>query len=135
MRNIGIAIVLSLALLASGCSGKSFLQGGSSLTATIQNPAGKKELAAVEAAYGTALVIAVNYRRFCYKTATPSSVCKDRRKVVLAMQEADRNAHGAIVAARRFVRDNPTISAFSAIAAAKAAVADFQSIANANKVN
>ncbi len=132
-----IILVVALALSLGGCArlNESILQGGLSPTATIQNPAGKKELAVVEAAYGTALVIAVNYRRYCYRTATPTPVCKDRRKVVLAMQAADRNAHGAIVAARRFVRENPTLNAFSAIAAAKAAVADFQSIANANKVN
>lgn len=135
MRHLLTAIALSLSLFAAGCGNTSILKGGTSFTATIENPAGKKELAAVEAAYGTALVIAVNYRRFCYKTATPSSLCKDRRKVVLAMQDADRKAHAAIVAARRFVRENPTLSAISVIGAAKEAVADFQSIANANKVN
>jgi hypothetical protein len=135
VKKIALVILLALPLALAGCSSKSILQGGTSLTASIQNPAGKRELAAIEGAYGAALVVAVNYRRFCYQTATPSSVCKDRRKVVLAMQAADRNAHGAIVAARRFVRENPTLSAVSVIGAARAAVADFQSIANANKVN
>lgn len=136
MRKLAIALAAVAALALAGCSGKSVLEGGTSVTAPIQNPVGKTELVAVESAYGVALAGAVNYRRYCYSKPVQQlpSACKNRRTVVLKLQDADRKAHGAVVAARRFVRDNPTISAVSAIGAARAAVADFQSVANSTGV-
>lgn len=136
MRKLAIALAAVAALALAGCSGKSVLQGGTSITAPINNPVGKKELAVVESAYGVALVAAINYRRFCYggSAANLPSICKNRRSIVLMLQQKDRIAHAAIVTARKFVRENPTISAVSVIGAAREAVTDFQAASEAQGV-
>lgn len=137
-----IILLIAAAFLISGCasldpSGKSVLQGGRSFTAPIQNPVGRQQLAAIESAYGVALVVAVNYRRLglCPRGQTESvtNVCA-RRGVVLALQDADRKVRPARTAARNFVRDNPTISGASALDAFRAAVTDFQNVAANNGV-
>lgn len=137
MRMLAVVIV---ALTLGACAGppvsvRDILSGTASvgITTTVVNPVGRNELAAVQNAYGAALALAVNYRRHCYPgnvaVQPPPVGCSNRRANVLAIQSADRKAHAAIVSARNFVRNNPTISAFSAIGAARAAVADFQSTA------
>lgn len=130
MKRLLLMPVLALTLLVGGCAGGSILTGGSSLTASITTPVGRRELAAVESTYGIALAAAVNYRRLCVRREIPRSC----RNVVLTLQSYGARAHGSIIAARNFVRRNPTISAVSAIGAARAAVADFQSVAAANGV-
>jgi len=137
MKRLSIPLLLVALALAGCASDKSVLQGGTSLTATVQNPVGRKELAVVENAYGLALVAAVNYRRLgICKTGTVESFGNPcaRRDVVLQLQAADRKARSALIPARRFVRNNPTLNAFSAIAAAQAAVADFQTVLSTNGV-
>lgn len=139
LRRIFLVPALLAALALSGCSGgTSIFTGGGSLLGTITNPLGINELAAVEGAYGVALTGAVSYRRYCYSAPLaqlPKEVCGNRRAVVRKLQELDNKAYAAIVAARNFARDNPTISAFSVIGAARQAVADFQSLASAYRVN
>ena len=114
MRKVFLAVTLAFSLAAC---------------ATISNPVGTTQLAQIESAYGVALSVAVAYRNLplCRTGTTPSvqNICA-KRSVIVRLQAADRNAQGALVAARRFVRNNPTISAASAIGAAQAAVADFQ---------
>lgn len=127
-----LIVTLALALLVAGCGTKSVFQGGTSLTAPIAVPAGPESLATVESTYGAVLAAAVNYRRLglCRSGQTESmaNVCA-RRDVVVALQNADRKAHAAVVAARNFVRNNPTISAVGAVGAAMQAVTDFQTVA------
>ena len=110
--------VLVLASLVGGCAtaDKSVFQGGTSVTATVQNPAGKRELASVELSYQLA--------------AKAFVLCRDTRCVpraqLLAAQRIDREkVYPALVAARRVVRDNPTVSGLSAVAIARQAVADY----------
>lgn len=127
MRKTILAAALALGL--AGC-GTSVFQGGTSLLTTIENPVGRNELASIEGAYGVAYTAAVAYRGLCARREIPRSC----RAVVVKLQGASRKAQGALVAARRFVRDNPTISAISAIGAARAALTDFQAVAAANGV-
>lgn len=101
-----IAILFTLAL--SAC-------------ATIQNPIGITDLASVESAYGVALSVAVGYHDSCAKKLIPRSC----RAIVVKLQAADRVAQAALVRARSFVKNNPTLGAGSVIQIAKDAVDDF----------
>lgn len=132
MRNLRIAIVLSLALFAAGCGSTSIFKGGSSLTATVENPAGKRELAVI---YNTYLIAGKAYVRYrdlgICRTGQEATFFKPcaKRSVLLSLQAADRKAYAAMRAAGRFIRDNPTLSAISVISAARVAVSDFQNAA------
>lgn len=110
MKNIA-AYCLLLALGLSAC-------------ATFQNPVNQSQLTTVEAAYGTALSIAVAYRDACAQRIIPSSC----RPIVVQMQNFAAKAQGAIVAARTFVSNNPTLSAVTVLTAAQQAVGDFQAV-------
>ena len=134
-----IALALMGAVLGLGActTDQSVLSGGTSLTASIPNPANKQQLAAAESTYNIAANAALVYRsRPLCKTGTVETlenICA-RRSVVVKMQTYDRNAYAALKAARTFVRNNPTISAVSIIAAAQRAVSDYQSAAQTNGV-
>ncbi len=97
--------------------------------ASIQNPVNNNQLASVEAGYGIALAAAVAYRNLplCRTGTTESfsNVCA-RRSAVVKIQAAGARTQAAIVAARRFVRNNPTLSAYTVIQAAQSALVDFQ---------
>lgn len=129
MRKLLAITLLALAPLLGACAGGSVLQGGTSLTERIDNPFGRKELLAVESAYRSALVLAVNYRRLglCPPGVFESfeRICA-RREVVLALQRADRHAKAALTRARSFVRNNPRVNAFDVISEAQAAVSAFR---------
>lgn len=138
-------ILLPLLLMLGGCASfgdflnpgaRSILQGGVSITAAVQNPVGPNEMVAIESAYRAALVAAENYRRYCYSAALASlpALCAKRRAVVTALQGANRKVRAAMVALRAFVRNNDTVSAWSAIGAARQAILDFQAVAAANGV-
>ena len=98
---------------------RSIFDGGSGVTSIFvqtQNPVGNQQLAELELTYqvlGRAYV-----------------ACRDVRCTTRAnlrkYQALDQKAHAALVSARKFVRENPTISAASALAAARAAVANYQ---------
>src|SRR6266851_4567429 len=98
---IGLALVTTLA----GC-------------ATVQNPITRAQLSDIEAGYGIALSFAAAYKRLplCHTgtVASVSSPCA-QRSVIVRMQQADRSAHAAMVAARVFIRDNPQLDATSVI--------------------
>lgn len=136
-------LVLTLALGLSGCitldsSGVSVLRGGSSLTASIANPATPVTIFQVKSVYAAALDLANGYRDYCYARpykalmADPVSaaVCKSRRSIVAKLQVADDNAADAIANADTFIKANPTLSAVTVIRAAYAAVTNFQGAIN-----
>ena len=95
---------------------------GCTTVASINNPISTPTLAAVESSYGAALSVAVGYRDACAQRLIPSSC----RPIVAQLQTYGRQAQGAVVAARNFVRNNPTIDPVSAVLAAQAAVSDFK---------
>ena len=117
-RIIGI-LILGLAL--TGCAA----------FGSIKNPITADRLAAIESSYGIALSAAVAYRntRLCKKNeqATLSNVCA-YRSVILKLQAADRVAQRSLIDARKFIRENPTLDAFSVINVAQQAVTTFQTI-------
>jgi len=119
-----IAIICA-ALLLSGC-------------ATYQNPINTSELATVESAYGVALAVAVGYRQLpLCRTGAPTTltnVCA-RRSIVIKLQTADRVAQAALIQARSFVKNNPTLDAMTVITVARNAVASFQLVESTNGVN
>lgn len=98
--------------------------------ASITNPFSTPTLATVEAAYGTALSIAVGYHDACSQRLIPPSC----RPIVQTLQTYGLKAQAAIVSARNFVKNYPTINAASAISAAQAAVSDFQNAEASNGV-
>lgn len=111
-------------------SGVSILHGGSSIVASVDQPIGPRQMAVIESAYRTAIVGAVNYRRYCYSAPIESlpGVCANRRNVVLAMQSAKAKVLPVLQRLRTFVRNNQTVSAASAFAEVRAALADFQNL-------
>jgi len=126
-------ITMALAFAVAGCAGgtTSVFQGGSNPFVQVANPIKTADAAAVEAAYGTVLAAAVNYKRLplCQKGKTELDGLCARRDVVLQLQAADRKAYAAIVALRNFRKNYPDISAVSALEAARNAVRDFQNVA------
>lgn len=140
-------LIIPLLLALAGCAGvtnlldpggTSILRGGTSLTASITNPATPVTLYQVKSVYATALDIANGYRTYCYarpyKVLMADSIagpaCKNRRAIVTKLQAADDRASAAIAKADAFVRANPTISAVSVIREAWAAVTNFQGAIN-----
>jgi hypothetical protein len=109
-----------------------------SACATYQNPINTSELAAVESAYGVALAVAVGYRQLpLCRTGAPTTltnVCA-RRSIVVKLQSADRVAQAALIQARSFVKNNPTLDAMTVITVARNAVASFQLVESTNGVN
>jgi hypothetical protein len=111
MKRIIFSIVLLLSL--SAC-------------ASIKNPFDKPKLVTVEASYGAVLSIAVGYRDACAKRLIPP----DCRPIVKQMQAYGLRAQNAIVYARTFSKNNPTLDATNAIRVAQDAVnalKDYQS--------
>lgn len=119
------AFIILSAFLIAGC-------------AAIQNPVNTTQLAQVEASYGVALSIAVGYRSLpLCRTGTRASyqnVCA-QRSVILKLQAADRNAQAALLTARSFVHNNPTVSAFTILQTAQDAISNFRAVEAQNGVN
>ena len=102
-RNAGLALAFVTALAAC---------------ASIPNPFTKPTLAAVEASYGAALSVAVGYRDACAKRLIPP----DCRTIVPKVQSYGAQAQSAVLVARRFVKNNPTIDATAVLTTAQDAV-------------
>lgn len=140
-------LIIPLLLVLTGCAGvtnlldsagTSILRGGTSLTASISNPATPVTIYQVKSVYATALDIANGYRSYCYARpykvlmadTVAGPVCKSRRTIVTKLQAADDQASAAIAKADTFIRANPTISAVSVIREAWSAVTNFQGVIN-----
>lgn len=132
-----IILLAAVALSLSGCAGTSILSGGGSLTATVTNPFTGNDLYAVENGYHIALVGIAKYRALgqcrASQVATLAAPCY-RHAAMVAIVDAERKAHAAMVQLRTFVRNNPNISALSLIEAAKDAISNIAQVANANGV-
>lgn len=108
MKKVLLALVLSFALTAC---------------ASIPNPFTAPTLAAVESSYGAALALAVNYRDACAQRLIPASC----RTVVPVMQSYGARAQSAVLVARNFVKNNPTLDATSILSTAQDAIEMFKS--------
>lgn len=128
-----LAIVASIALASCGPVRDKF----DKLTQTVTNPVGTVDIYRAKNVHAAALELANKYRSYCWSKpyaqlmADPLAkpTCQNRRQVVRALQAADAKASAAIKTADRFVRENPTLNATSAITAAWKAVQDFQALA------
>jgi ElaB/YqjD/DUF883 family membrane-anchored ribosome-binding protein len=136
MKRLLLLLPLLLTLPVAGCVTAG--QIGDLVTAattTVDNPVGAVDLYRAKNTYAASLELVVRYRDECWKRpyavlmADPiyAPVCKDRRAVVRQAQNLRHTAGAAIKAADNFIRDNPTLNAASAIAAAIKAVTDFKS--------
>lgn len=138
-----LLILCAVALALAGCAaldstGKSVFQGGTSLTASIQNPATPVTIYQVKSVYATAVDIANSYRDYCYARSYKSLMadpiagpaCKNRRSIVVKVQAADDQAAAAIAKADDFIARNPKISAVTVIRDAWAAVTNFKGVIN-----
>lgn len=141
MRKIAIVIVAALSL--GGCAaldrlGESVLAGGKSFTAPIQNPVGRNERFEVEAFVLTARRSALSYMRLrqCRKseTASYSNLCA-RHAVKEKIRNAEFRLKAALAQFRQFMRENPTVSAWSAAGSLKIAVANYKAELAAAGVN
>lgn len=130
-----IAILFAVALSLGGCApGTKLGDAFEVVTRTIQNPIGATDAIRIELAYGAAVTLAAEYRKFCwartYKAlmADPVAkpICAKRRSVARFSSIQRKNAKAALIAAQNFVRDNPTLNAATALGAAWQAVTDFQ---------
>lgn len=99
--------------------------------ASISNPVSTTEVYNLEASYG---VLSSAAKAYLLLPACPTgtnfsiqNICH-LRSASGPIASADVKARAALTLAEKFVRDNPTISAASAISAAQAAVAAFQTI-------
>lgn len=143
MKRLAALLVLIVALPLGGCltldsSALSVFKGGTSLTASITNPATPVNIYQVKSVYATALDLANGYRDYCYarpyKTLMSDPiagpVCKSRRSIVAKLGVADDQASNAIAKAEAFIKANPTLSAVSVIQSAYVAVVSFQGAIN-----
>jgi hypothetical protein len=135
-----LLIPLLLAGLALGGCLQTVSDVAKAVTTTITNPVGGKNIYQAKLVYASTLEIAVKYREYCWSKPydvllqEPLAICKNRRGNVRQMQAARLKASAAIRSAEKFVRENPTLNATSAIGAAWTAVTDFQSLATRTAV-
>ncbi len=133
-----IAIV-AFALTLSGCAGvgTSIFEGGTSVTATINNPVTLDQQAAIEASYNLLASAALNYSRLrrckAGESAGVTNLCSSW-SVVKQLMKADQVAYTSVSNLRKFMRENQTVSAISAFNAAQAAFRDYKAIAYINGV-
>lgn len=138
-----LLIICAVALSLGGCAaldsgGRSIFAGGTSLTASISNPATPVTIYQVKSVYATALDIANGYRDYCYarpyatlmQDQIAGPICKNRRPIITRLQSADNQAASAIARADDFIKRNPTVSAVTVIREAWAAVTNFQGVIN-----
>lgn len=147
MKRLLLPMLLALSL--GGCvtttldpNAPSVFSGGQSVTARIPNPVGAVDIYRIKAVYASANRVVVGYRQYCWERsykalmADPVArpICQNRRANVRAAQAARAKAARAIIAADQFIRNNPTLSAISAVSAAWAAVTTFQNTVNSSAV-
>lgn len=141
MRSLKLFILIPVMLLCVAATGpascdRSVFDGGASLTASVRNPVGPVDLYRAKTVYAGTLELVSAWREYCWSrpyavlmtdpVARP--ICQSRRPILRAVQSADDKAFAALKTAENFVRDNPTVSAVSAIQSAMLAVAGFNSL-------
>jgi hypothetical protein len=113
-------------------NGVSVFKGGTSVTASIQNPVTREQQAGVEATYGLAASAVLNYSRLrrckAGEVASITNLCS-KWTVVQKLKRANSVAYGSIVKLRGFMDNNQTISAIGAFNSAQAALTNFKAIA------
>lgn len=139
MRRFLLLPVMLIALAVAGCAGtQSILSGGTSLTATVQNPIGLNQQYEIEAAVASVRLAGRTFmrQRQCHRSevASITNICV-RNAAKVQVQNASRQLTGVLIPYRNFVRNNQTVSAISAALAVRTAIADYQNILAANGVH
>lgn len=122
MRKLLLPLILALSL--SGCASLN------AIFATYKNPVSITTLYDLEAGYYTAEQVALVYMALpLCRTGTVSTLAAPcgRRSIKLNIQDKGRTAQAAVIAARTFVKDNPTINPIATIQSAALILANFQS--------
>lgn len=104
----------------------------------VTNPVTPKGVYEMQSAYDAAfLVPASHYRQLplCASGQAPAAanICADR-KIVIALQTADRNVSIAVSQLRAFATAHPTLDASAYVAAAQTAVSTALAIVTANGI-
>lgn len=120
MRRTFLALPLLLAL--TGCGTVSVFQGGTSITANVQNPVTPDMLFAVENGLIAVLDGLVAYKRQCVAGRLDPS-CTG---VIARIQTYTRKIKPVLVDLRKFIRNNDQVSAIAAFRAAQQIMADIQ---------
>lgn len=128
-----ILFVAFLGLSLAGCAGtlQKIETTATTVKAKIVQAVTPQNADTVEAAYGSALAIAVGYRDLCKRKV----INKKCWLVIAKMQPYENTAYNAIKAMRKFVTDNPNIDASSIVQVAWNAVQSFKQVQTANGVN
>lgn len=115
-------IVLALALSLSACAGmpKSVLEGGTSVTTSIDNPVTTERLYQIEAALSTAASAAIVYRRSCLTGALPKSC----RAIVEKIRGYSATARVMLARLRGFVRQNDQVNAIKVLLEVQGVISD-----------
>lgn len=137
LRNLLLVPVLAVALALPGCT--AFKNFANLATTTITNPVRTVDIYRVNNVYAGAQALVLEYQERCFQKQgvkvtlaqiKSDSVLKDicRRRVsrYQAMKAMDNKAYVAIRTAENFIANNPSGNAASYIAAAWAAVNEFQ---------
>lgn len=137
LRSILLVPALALAIAVAACSNKSIFEGGTSFTASIQNPVKREHQAAIEASYNVAAsaVLAYSRRPRCAagQNTSLTNLCS-QWTVVQKLMAANRFAYAALVKSRKFVDQNDQFNAIKAFNEAVAALREFKAIAVANGI-
>lgn len=136
MKRFLLLPLLLFALALPACAVLEKVGDGISVaTSTITNPVDSVDIYRLKNTYAATLELGAAYRQFCWSKpyavlmADPVAkpICRNRRPVFRQIQLAQVKAGSAVRSAERFVQNNPTLNATSAISAAWQAVTDFQS--------
>ena len=136
MRRIFTACAVAASLVLASCAAdpfsKSVLEGGTSLTATVNNPVTLQQQAEIEATYTVAAAGVLAYARLprCSKSAPPCSSWP----VVQKMKSGESAVFQQLQNLRTFMDNNQTVSAISAYNAASKALRDLKAVAFVNNI-
>lgn len=127
MRMLAVVIV---ALTLGGCAGQSVLTGGTSITATIQNPVTPTMLYQAESGLIVAVAGLQTHKDLCIAKVIDRSC----RAVVVKLQSYTIRLKPMLISLHAFVRNNDQINAIAVYNTVRQLLADFQQDAAASGV-
>lgn len=122
MKHFKLLAIGLLAFQLSACATVSNI--ADKVVGTVQTIVTPNNLDTVEAAYGSALAIAIGYRNLCERKV----INKSCWNIIAKVQPYEAKAYNAVIVLRRFVMDNPTLDASSFYQIANDAISSFKSI-------
>lgn len=123
-----IPTLILTAFLLTGCAGT--VDKFNSVVGSITSIATPDNFDTVEAAYGSAVAVAVGYRDLCQRKIIDKSCWK----VIQILQPYEMKAYNAYSIAKNFVSNNPNSDASALIQNLKSSINLFKSVQLANGV-